>query len=112
MRDNTLQPLYLDQLVDDLNTQNLSWADYMAGAALVDAMEARFQAGALIKTACCERWIGKKDLHGIGVALPLAGAVDTEPVAYAVCKRCYRDLDYMELGKKIQANVGGGKHHG
>ena len=57
--------------------------------ALVSALAARLHAGAYERCACCLSWADHKTVEAVSLYLPNDGR---QPVAYAICKRCARQL--------------------
>lgn len=78
--------------------------------ALVSALAARLHAGAYERCACCLSWADHKTVKAVSLYLPKDGR---QPVAYAICKRCARQLlaspeQALTLTHKIETYLNGG----
>lgn len=79
--------------------------------ALVSALAARLHAGAYERCACCLSWADHKTVKAVSLYLPKD---DRQPVAYAICKRCARQLlaspeQALTLTHKIETYLDGGE---
>lgn len=79
--------------------------------ALVSALAARLHAGAYERCACCLSWADHKTVKAVSLYLPKD---DRLPVAYAICKRCARQLlaspeQALTLTHKIETYLNGGE---